>query len=80
MAKSYEHLALDISPHALEHLEAAIQQYRESGQLSAPLDLELFNLENECRARLQHVVAGMPDISQGATVPSRSAEEGWLDE
>lgn len=85
MPKLYEHLAVDITPGALEWIGTVVQttydlEAEKSEELRPEQWAEVLNFANECRARLQHVMAGSPDISQGATVPSRSDEEGWLDE
>ena len=75
----YEHLKLDMSTEAVEHLGnilAAAADHPPPMSDTARGDLK--NLENECYARLQHVLAGEPDISQA--LPGRSDEEGWLNE
>lgn len=73
--KAYEHLHVDISPYALTLLYEAVTEYLGRGGFApeeAPLQRELLNFANECRARVQHAAAAIPDISEPAT------EEDWL--
>ena len=76
MTVHYEHLHVDISPAALELVEAALitwltSIYDPASDRVPALSQELWNLVNECRARLQHVAAGEPDISE--------AQADWLE-
>ncbi len=73
----YEHLHIDISPAALELIADMLEAHnpfpnRNAGQVG----IEVQNFINECRARLQHVVARIPDLDDA--VPGRSNTEDWL--
>ena len=73
MTVHFEHLHVDLSPAAIAEVEQAIQrQLDDDSERSASVVIELQNLANECRARLQHVLAGEPDISE--------PEADWLSE
>jgi hypothetical protein len=76
MKKDHEHLRVDISPAALDHVRAAVEQYLVGAEFPVGIGTEIQNFANECRARLQHAAAGEPDISE--TVPGRSTDEDWL--
>lgn len=60
--RRYEHWHMDITPVALEAIAAAVEDALpgESGEVR----MELLNVVNEIRARLQRVAIGEHDISE----------------
>jgi len=53
--KLYEHLELELTYAAIERLEAALTMY--PCDMPESVAVELRNVANECRARLQHALA-----------------------
>lgn len=78
--KQYEHLHVDLSPAALELIHDMLEAHNPfPNRNSGSVGIEVRNFINECRARLQHIEAGMPDPGwPGDTVPSRSDDADWL--
>lgn len=83
MGKLYEHLHVDISPHALEYIANALDDGPHSQRYALPPEqqAEVQNFISECRARVQHANAGIEDPPENCTcptVPGRSDNEDWL--
>lgn len=74
----YEHFRMDLTPRVLALIADCVEPH--VATCDPAVQVELHNFLNECRARVQHVAAGLPDLSEPESVPGCSTEEGWLDE